>query len=139
MAAIRSRRNRTTELALATAFRRAEIKGWRRHLPLPGRPDFAFPEFKVAVFVDGCFWHGCAKHGRIPKSNVDYWKRKLLRNKKRDSANTRALRSLGWKVIRLWEHQVESNPGACVKCVNQACKRMGHPYDGAGRKKHGNS
>ncbi|NJL26105.1 MAG: hypothetical protein HC902_13685 [Calothrix sp. SM1_5_4] len=66
MAAIRSRYNRSTELTLIAIMRENEIKGWRRGRPLPGRPDFVFPRQRLAVFVDGCFWHGCRWHCRMP-------------------------------------------------------------------------
>lgn len=104
MAAIRSTGNKETEVALVAIFRRHGIKGWRRHLPLIGRPDFVFSKQRVAVFVDGCFWHGCEKHSRLPKSNVAYWRAKLGRNVQRDRQNTRLLRQCGWKVLRFWEH-----------------------------------
>src|SRR6266704_3667265 len=83
MAAIRSRGNIDTELKLASIFRAHRIKGWRRHQRLPGSPDFVFRRERVAVFVDGCFWHGCPKHGRTPDSNRGYWLPKLKRNKQR--------------------------------------------------------
>ena len=80
MAAIRSEGNKDTELKLASILRAHGIKGWHRHQPLPGKPDFVFLKQRVAVFVDGCFWHGCKKHSRLPKSNVAYWQAKLGRN-----------------------------------------------------------
>jgi DNA mismatch endonuclease (patch repair protein) len=73
---------------------------------LLGNPDFTFPKEKLAVFVDGCFWHGCSIHGNKPKSNRDYWERKLSRNRKRDRRVTRELRKSGWRVIRVWEHSL---------------------------------
>ena len=106
MAAIRSRGNKDTELKLATILRAAHITGWRRHQPIPGRPDFVFRRARLAIFVDGCFWHGCPKHGRKPGSNRAYWLPKLRRNKTRDSTVSRELFRAGWTVIRLWEHQL---------------------------------
>ena len=106
MAAIRSKGNKDTEGALALIFRAHNITGWRRQLKLPGSPDFAFPERHLAIFVDGCFWHGCKKHSRLPKSNVAYWRAKLGRNVKRDRRSTRLLRQNGWKVLRFWEHSL---------------------------------
>src|SRR5262245_51877162 len=91
IAAIRSKGNKDTELNLATTFRAARITGWRRDARLLGRPDFVFPRERLAVFVDGCFWHGCPKHGRNPSSNRSYWLPKLLRNKQRDMQVKRAL------------------------------------------------
>ncbi len=104
MAAIRSRGNKATELRLATLLRAASITGWRRHQPLPGRPDFIFRGARLAVFVDGCFWHGCRWHCRMPKSRRAFWTAKIRRNKARDRYVTAALRSRGWRVLRVWEH-----------------------------------
>ena len=67
-------------------------------------PDVAFTKQKVAVFVDGCFWHGCPEHGNIPRANSTYWKPKLERNIVRDRRNDVALMQAGWKVLRIWEH-----------------------------------
>jgi DNA mismatch endonuclease, patch repair protein len=92
MGAIRSRGNKDTELKLASVLRAARITGWRRHQPLPGHPDFVFRRERLAVFVDGCFWHGCPKHGRQPGTNIAYWAQKLTRNKARDLSVSRALR-----------------------------------------------
>lgn len=69
------------------------------------RADVVFSRARVAVFVDGCFWHGCPAHGRVPKSNREYWEAKLERNVERDRHNDRALRADGWEVIRAWEHE----------------------------------
>ena len=72
MSRIRSRGNQATELALAKLFRRHKITGWRRNQKVFGKPDFIFPKHKLAVFVDGCFWHGCPKHGTQPKGNAAF-------------------------------------------------------------------
>jgi DNA mismatch endonuclease (patch repair protein) len=100
---IRSFGNHTTEIRLLKIFRASKISGWRRHTALPGRPDFAFKSERVAIFVDGCFWHGCPTHYRSPKW-LEYWAPKLQRNQARDRSATRTLQRAGWKVIRLWEH-----------------------------------
>ena len=114
MAAIRSTGNRTTEEALASAFRRLGVKGWCRHVDLPGKPDFVFRKQRLAVFVDGCFWHNCPKHGHIPHSNREYWRKKLKRNQERDRDTNRELRKRGWRVLRIWEHSVKDSPAACA-------------------------
>src|SRR5438132_256916 len=98
MAAIRSSGNKDTELKLAAILRVSRIAGWRRHQPLPGRPDFAFRQERLAIFVDGCFWHGCPEHGRKPTSNQSYWLPKLRRNRERDAAAKRALVKAGWQL-----------------------------------------
>lgn len=76
---------------------------------LPGKPDIILPRLKTAVFVHGCFWHQCprCKSGRLPKSNLAYWETKLKKNKDRDKQNIKSLKSLGWKVIVIWECQIE--------------------------------
>jgi DNA mismatch endonuclease, patch repair protein len=107
MAAIRSKGNKETEIALAAIFRKNGLNGWRRHFPIPGKPDFTFLFHRVAVFVDGCFWHGCRWHGRKPGSNQQYWTKKLERNKARDREVTHLLRQNGWKVLRIWEHELK--------------------------------
>lgn len=76
----------------------------------PHRIDIAFPGAKVAIFVDGCFWHGCPIHGKVPKSNRDYWAPKLDRNKQRDVETKAALEADGWTVIRLWSHEIKGDP-----------------------------
>lgn len=103
MSAVRGRGNRSTELQLASLLRANRINGWRREAPVLGKPDFVFRREKVAVFVDGCFWHGCPRHGRTPKTRVAFWKAKLARNAKRDLVVSRALRMAGWTVLRIWE------------------------------------
>jgi DNA mismatch endonuclease (patch repair protein) len=106
MARIRSRGNQATELALAKLFRRHKITGWRRNQKVFGKPDFIFPKHKLAVFVDGCFWHGCPKHGTQPKGNAAFWRKKISRNQIRDRLVTRTLRKAGWRVLRIWEHEL---------------------------------
>jgi DNA mismatch endonuclease (patch repair protein) len=106
MSRIRGRGNKDTELALAKLLRAHGITGWRRNQPVFGKPDFIFPKHKLAVFVDGCFWHGCPKHSTKPKSNRVFWRCKLSANKARDALVTRALRRTGWHVLRVWEHEL---------------------------------
>lgn len=108
MAAIKGRGNKDTELRLIAIMRAANIKGWRRNSRLPGKPDFIFPKMRLAVFVDGCFWHGCPKHSRMPSSNRRYWKAKLEHNQQRDRAVNRQLRAKGWRVMRIWGHALNS-------------------------------
>ena len=106
MSRIRSRGNQATELALAKLFRRHKITGWRRNQKVFGKPDFIFPKHKLAVFVDGCFWHGCPKHGTQPKGNAAFWRKKISRNQIRDRLVTRTLRKAGWRILRIWEHEL---------------------------------
>lgn len=106
MSRIRGRGNKNTELALVKLFRRHKITGWRRHQNVFGKPDFIFQEHKLAVFVDGCFWHGCPKHATKPASNRKFWENKLARNKARDRLVNRTLRRIGWTTLRIWQHEL---------------------------------
>jgi DNA mismatch endonuclease (patch repair protein) len=106
MSRIRSRGNRDTELRLIAIFCEQGITGWRRHRPVFGRPDFVFPKLRVAVFVDGCFWHGCPQHYHAPANNVKFWQRKRQTNRRRDRQVDRTLRKSGWRVLRIWEHSL---------------------------------
>lgn len=108
MAAIRSTGNRDTELRLASILRANGITGWRRHQPLPGKPDFIFRRERLAVFVDGCFWHGYPIHGHQPRSNRGYWLPKLHRIKERDKRIRQALHREGWRILRIWEHNLKN-------------------------------
>jgi DNA mismatch endonuclease (patch repair protein) len=126
MAAIKSRGNKDTELKLLAILRIEGIKGWRRQQPLYGKPDFIFRKERLAVFVDGCFWHGCPKHGRRPGSNSAYWVPKLARNQKRDAEVNRVLRKQGWKVFRLWEHEL-SNQSRVASTIVKLLRRRFAP------------
>lgn len=106
MSRIRGRGNKDTELALAKLLRRHRITGWRRNQPVFGKPDFIFKQVRLALFVDGCFWHGCPKHATKPKNNHSFWRHKLSANKKRDEIVTRTLRRAGLRVLRVWEHEL---------------------------------
>lgn len=128
MSRIRGTGNQRTDKAVATMLRRAGITGWRRHvvIRLPPtrsarsvasdgtkfkpqvRPDFVFPKQKVALFIDGCFWHGCPRCYTAPKSARGYWKRKVMTNRERDRYQTLELKKIGWRVVRMWEHNVSS-------------------------------
>jgi len=103
MSKVKSSGNKSTELKLLQYFKDNKITGWRRKLKLYGKPDFVFPKKKVAVFVDGCFWHGHDCRNTRPKDNADYWNKKISRNKNRDIEVTAHLEKLGYIVIRLWE------------------------------------
>ena len=106
MGLVRSSGNRSTEAVLVELFRQGRVTGWRRRLDLPGRPDFAFRKSRLAVFVDGCFWHGCPKHLRLPATNRRYWVQKIGRNAARDRTVRRTLIGRAWQVVRIWEHDL---------------------------------
>lgn len=97
---------------------------YRLHVRVPGLPrrtvDVAFPGIKVAVFMDGCFWHGCPEHGILPLSNHEWWVQKLAGNRRRDSETTAHLESLGWHVLRFWSHEdLMSVADAVARCVRE--------------------
>jgi len=106
MARVKSAGNISTEAVVLDAFRERHITGWRRQGRATGSPDFFFPDYKLAVFVDGCFWHGCARHCRMPVGNRNYWSQKIAQNVDRDICVNRTLKKKGWKVIRIWEHEL---------------------------------
>lgn len=119
MAAVRSHGNRATELKLISIFRAYGIKGWRRHQSLPGKPDFLFRRHRLAIFVDGCFWHGCRWHLRMPQNNKGYWQKKITGNVARDKATNHLLSNAGYRVLRIWEHSLRK-PDSIAKRINSA-------------------
>lgn len=122
MSRIRGRGNKDTELALARLLRQNKITSWRRHYRIFGRPDFAFPKHKLAVFVDICFWHGCPKHSNLPVNNRAFWRKKLSTNKLRDRLVGRTLRLQGWRILRVWEHELAPANGRKNLCAeSKAC------------------
>lgn len=125
MAAVKGKGNRSTEQKLRSLLRSSGIKGWRSQLAnLPGKPDFAFPQRRLAIFVDGCFWHGCKRCRRnmTPSSNKPYWFRKIAGNVARDKESYRALRAIGWRPLSIWEHQLQKFPLRCIKTIQSALK-----------------
>ena len=120
MSRIRGHGNKETELALMKLLRSYRISGWRRHQAVFGKPDFVFPAVQVAVFVDGCFWHGCPKHSTMPRNNRPFWTKKLAANKARDRLVSRTLRRAGWRVVRIWEHDLAKRASACASRIKAA-------------------
>ncbi|AVK72213.1 hypothetical protein BJN34_0150 [Cupriavidus necator] len=133
MASIRGRGNKTTEATFVAILRAAAITGWRRHLKISlgysgdgreqarsvrkgrsrtatARPDFVFRAVKLAVFLDGCFWHKCPIHYKAPATNPGFWEEKINANVARDRRVDAALKSAGWRVLHLWEHELRTPP-----------------------------
>lgn len=107
MSLVRARGNASTETAVVAALRARSVTGWRRHMRLPGTPDFVFKRERVALFVDGCFWHGCPICARrLPQTRREFWREKITANKARDRRMNRLLRQRGYLVFRVWEHAV---------------------------------
>lgn len=109
-------RNRATdtgpEVRVRSAVHALGLRYFKHASPLKGlrcRADLVFPTERVAVFIDGCFWHGCPQHGRMPQTNRHYWEPKIARNIARDKRNNAVLEGAGWLVIRAWEHEPVGN------------------------------
>lgn len=117
MSRIRGRGNKETEVALARLLRQNKITGWRRHYRIIGRPDFAFPMLKLAVFVDGCFWHGSPRHSNLPVNNSAFWRKKLSANKARDRRVNQTLRKAGWRIVRIGEHDLVKRGEVCIRRI----------------------
>lgn len=116
MAAIRSRNTRI-EMRLRKALWAAGVRGYRVHYPLLGKPDIVFTRHRVAVFIDGCFWHRCPTCFRMPKTRIEYWGPKIAKNAARDEEINQKLQEASWTVIRIWEHEIEHELSRCVDRV----------------------
>ena len=120
-------KNGPLEIAVGVALRKRGFR-FRKHVKtLPGTPDIVFSKEMIAVFVDGDFWHGY----RFPaweRKLTNFWKKKISENRQRDQRNFRRLRKSGWQVIRLWQHQIERDIGACADRVEKAVRKPGSRY-----------
>lgn len=121
MSSIRGK-NTKPELVLRKALWAAGLQ-YRLKNRLPGRPDIIFPGMKIAIFVDGCFWHKCPEHFQAPAQNARFWADKIARNVERDQEANLQLEAEGWRVIRLWEHEVRDSPGSCVSRIRKLIKK----------------
>lgn len=118
MATIKGRGNRTTERRLRAALVAAGIAGWQiAPSDILSRPDFYFRDKRTAVFVDGCFWHGCSQCGHIPNTNRPFWEAKIDCTRARDSRTTAELHAAGIRVLRFWEHDLAKNLSGCVRSI----------------------
>jgi DNA mismatch endonuclease (patch repair protein) len=114
------RRDTAPEVALRRAAHALGLRYYVHRRPVPGlrrEADLVFPRARVAVFVDGCFWHGCPDHGVAPRVNSEYWSSKLARNVVRDQETTAALSVAGWNVVRVWEHEAPASAAARVQAA----------------------
>ena len=119
MRAVKSNKNKSTELKLIDIFKQHQLKGWRRNYKVFGKPDFVFHQYKIAIFVDGCFWHGHNCRNTKPASNKDYWDKKIAKNIARDKKVTSYLENLGWKVIRIWECEIKNKPSEIINNIKK--------------------
>jgi DNA mismatch endonuclease (patch repair protein) len=122
MKKVKSSKNASTELRLISIFKENGITGWQRKYKLKGSPDFVFSKKKIAVFTDGCFWHGHNCRNVTPKDNSDYWSTKVERNKRRDKEITRFLKQNGWQVIRIWECELKKKERK--KLLSRLCRAL---------------
>jgi DNA mismatch endonuclease (patch repair protein) len=126
MSRIRGRANISTELKVAGILRAAGIKGWRRHLSLPGRPDFTFPQQRVCIFVHGCFWHDCPRCKKRSSTRPEYWAEKIAVNRRRDRRVCRELRRDGYKIIVVWECTLRlKHPIHAIRRLSRRLTRAG--------------
>jgi len=123
MRAVRSRGNKSTDIVFRKALKKAGITGWRSGLRMKYSPDYVFPKKRIAIFLDGCFWHGCKQHLRLPKTNRAYWKKKIASNAARDKLALTELKRGGWKVIRFWEHSI-TNRDALASSLAELSKKI---------------
>lgn len=123
MAAIKGHGNASTELRLIRYLRRAKIFGWNRHYEkLPGKPDIVFREFRLAIFLDGCFWHGCPKCRLRPATNRKFWNDKIRNNRARDKRMDNKIRTKGWRILHFWEHDIKKNPQKIIIAIKKYIK-----------------
>ncbi|HSH60414.1 MAG TPA: very short patch repair endonuclease [Acidimicrobiales bacterium] len=121
-------RVRSAETGPELSLRRAiwAMGGRYRLRPrLPGSPDLVFTSARLAVFVDGCFWHGCPEHYRAPKANADFWRAKVERNVSRDRRVDGELSASGWRVLRVWEHEIRADVPNVAARVLAASRALG--------------
>lgn len=117
-------KNTKPELLVRRLLRRVGYGGYRLHWKVPGRPDIAYPGRRVAIFVNGCYWHRCPQcDPPLPKAHRDFWEEKFARNIQRDARKTRDLEDLGWRVITVWECQLRDDPTRVLRNLVQALSR----------------
>ncbi len=125
------RRDTRPELVLRKRLREAGLGGYRLQWKVAGRPDIAYPGRKVAIFVNGCFWHRCPRcNPPMPGTNVEFWCEKFARNVERDRRNLETLTAEGWTVLTIWECEIKEAPGAIVDRIKQilgACNPPKYP------------
>ena len=112
-------RDTRPELEIRRRLFASGMRGYRLRPRLPGKPDIVYSRAKLAIFIDGCFWHGCPKCYTRPATRRRYWDNKLAENISRDKAIDNSLRRMGWKTLHFWEHEVEKGPDSIVKRVKR--------------------
>ena len=123
-------KNTKPEILLRRILSTNRIKGYRLNYKLAGKPDITFTKYKIAIFIDGCFWHKCPKCYIKPKNNKTFWKKKINGNVKRDKKVNRLLKKEGWNVLRFWEHLLRKTPNSSYKRVIRVLEKRGYKHDG---------
>lgn len=126
----KSQGTKTTEWRFRSLLIRSGVKGWKmgHDSGLPGRPDIVFPDAHLAIFLDGCFWHGCRHCRSIPATNREFWTAKINRNRRRDRKVGRELLALGWKSIRIWEHELKAEIDEVLRKVLATLRSSGKAF-----------
>ena len=123
MSKVRSKDNKSKELKLIKYFKENDIHGWHRGYKVKGHPDFVFLDYKIAIFVDGCFWHGHDCRNTRPSENAEFWQKKRERNMLHDREITALVEARGWTVIRIWECELsKKNENTLVKKLSELIK-----------------
>jgi len=117
-------KNTRPEIVLRKLLSSHGIRGYRIHYKLTGKPDIVFPKKKIAVFIDGCFWHKCPRCFVKPQTNKGFWKEKINSNVERDKIVNKKLKKMGWKIIRIWEHELRKNLNKSYLKLFKEIKRM---------------
>jgi DNA mismatch endonuclease, patch repair protein len=112
-------KNTSPEIKIRKMLFSEGIRGYRIHYNLPGKPDIVFIKKKIAIFIDGCFWHKCPVCFKEPETRKEFWIEKIDKNVERDLEINKLLKNMGWKVIRIWEHDVRKNPIDVVNMITQ--------------------
>ena len=115
-------KNTQPELIIRKLLYSKGVKGYRIHYKLPGKPDIVFIKRRLVIFIDGCFWHKCPIDFKEPKTRKEFWMTKINSNVLRDQINQNLLKSAGWTVIRIWEHEVRKNPEEVVERIIKLLK-----------------
>lgn len=116
-------KNTSLEKVFRKAVSTLKIRGYRLHARITGRPDLYFPASRIAVFVDGCFWHGCPRCYSLPASHKAFWTDKVNKNRKRDRVVNAELRKAGIRVVRFWGHQIKKNPQQCAQKLQRIIQK----------------
>ena len=119
MSRIKSKESKIEE-QIGKLLRNQGVKYRKNVRSLFGNPDFAIKKNKIVVFVDSCFWHGCKKHGSYPKTNKIFWNKKISRNKERDLEVNKHYRKSGWKLVRVWEHEIKKNTDKIIMKIRES-------------------